>query len=355
MINLNLSDYNFLQDIPSSFTIDQVRDTAKVTVFIDGTAIYTTSLYQYNEVVTFYDLRDIIEQYMRDNGLCTALLKVTAEKYGGTDTTDDDIFIIFCSDHHAVDIPENFFLWRFLTNRTYYVIPRSAYQRLTFFTDGQQTFTAFAECIFLKDGVRSSLRVTLNTYQRGHPSEYNLLSHPSHISTLARRQSGNDCGKLLAYTIHADKRAMTYYVTDDEPEVTLCFRNAYNTEEYAYVFGTTLKKTTFDKQEAICQGRHSFYNQSVQRRHEVTTVPLSPEQAEWYNELFASPKVTAEVDQGDNDAIPVLISDITSEISNRPDEKVRMKFSWWFDDNANWKVTDPQTSIFNNVYIDTFQ
>lgn len=355
MINLNLSDYNFLQEIPSSFTITDVQDTAKVTVFINGTAVYTTSLHQYNEVVTFYDLRSIMEQHMRDNNITTALLKITAEKTGGTDTYDGDNYIIFCSRHHAVDIPENFFMWRFLTSRTYYVIPRYAYQRLTFFSDGQNEFTAFAECVFLKDNVRRVIRITLNTFQSGHPYEGHILSHPRQMSLLARRQTGEDCGKLLAYTIHADRRSMTYFVTDEEPEVTLCFRNAYNAEEYAYVFGTTLVKTTVERQEAVCQERHSFYNQTVQRRHEVTTVPLSHEQAQWYNELFESHKVTAEVDQGDNDAVPVLVSDITSEISNRPDEKIRMKFSWWFDDNAEWIVSDPSTSVFNNIYTDTFK
>ena len=57
----------------------------------------------------------------------------------------------------------------------------------------------------------------------------------------------------------------------------------------------------------------------------------------------------------DYDEVPVLISDITSEISNRPDEKVRMKFSWRFDDNARWINTFKDWNVFNNVYIDTFK
>lgn len=125
MIHLNLSEYNLLQGIPSSFTIDDVRDTAKVTVYINGTPIYTTSLYQYNDVVTFYDLRSIIEQQMRDNELSVALLKITAEKYSGTDTVEDK-YILFCAYNNIQDIAENFFMQRFLSSRTYYVIPRTA-------------------------------------------------------------------------------------------------------------------------------------------------------------------------------------------------------------------------------------
>ena len=194
----------------------------------------------------------------------------------------------------------------------------------------------------------------MNSYAEGHPDVHYMLSYPKQIKLLADRQAGADCGKLLSYSIHAGKRSMTYYVTDDLPEVSFCFRNAYNAEEYLYVFGTTHFKTNIERKEAICQGRHSFYDQSVESRHEVTTVPLSMEEAHWYNELFISPKVTVEM-SADYDAVPVLISDITSEISNRPDEKVRMKFSWWYDDNAEWIDTYSDHDIFNFNYIDTFK
>lgn len=354
MINLNLGQYNLLQDIPSSFTIDEVRDTAVVTIFLNGESIYSTSLFQHNGVVTFYDLRGIIEQYMLDNGLSVAMPKITALRYGGTDIINGEMYILFCNAHNTEEIAENFFQYKFLSTRSYYVIPRTAYQRIAFFDDGQDSVTVFAECIFLKDGERTCKRVTMNTYEPSHPTLHAVLSHPRQIAWLARRQFNEDCGKLLTYTIHAGHRSMTYYVIDEEPEITFCFRNCFNAEEYLFVYGTTNYKTTIDRQEAVCQGRHSFYNQSVERRHEVTTAPLSMEEAHWYNELFVSPRVTVEM-SADFDEVPVLISDITSEISNRPDEKIRMKFSWWFDDNSRWIDTSTYGSVFNNVFIDTFQ
>ena len=78
------------------------------------------------------------------------------------------------------------------------------------------------------------------------------------------------------------------------------------------------------------------------------------EEAHWYNELFVSTRVTVEM-SADYDEVPVLISDITSEISNRPDEKIRMKFSWWFDNNDRWIDTSIYGSVFNNVFIDAFK
>lgn len=353
MINLNLSEYNLLQDIPSSFTIDTVTDVATVSVLINDVTIYTTSLYEYNGVVTFYDLRDIVEQYMRDNAMPLAALKVTS-KVRSIPVTSGPYYILFCEHFNSEDIAANFYNYNFLSNRSYYVIPRTGFQTISLFTEGYDAINVFAECIFLKDGERYSLIVPMRTIAAGHPNIYNIMSHPSHISLLAKRQSGEDCGKLLSYTIHAEKRSMTYYVTDELPEIIFHFRNAYNVSEYLYVFGTTNYKTVVDRQEAVCQRRHSFYNQSVQRTHEVTTVPLSMEEAHWYNELFFSPNVTVEM-SADYDEVPVLISEITSEISNRPDEKVRMKFSWRFDDNARWINTFKDWNVFNNVYIDTFK
>ena len=133
----------------------------------------------------------------------------------------------------------------------------------------------------------------------------------------------------------------------------MCFRNALNTDDYCFVFGCTTFKTTVDRKEAVAQNRHSFYNQAIQRWHDVTTVPLSYEEAHFYNELFASHLVTTELSP-DYDAIPVLISDITSEVSNRLDELVRLKFTWWFDDYASWIDTIKDNDIFNFNYIDTF-
>ena len=44
MIRLSISDYSFLQDVPLNFNIEQVTDKAKVTVFINGTSVYATTL-----------------------------------------------------------------------------------------------------------------------------------------------------------------------------------------------------------------------------------------------------------------------------------------------------------------------
>lgn len=353
MIRLSISDYSFLQDVPLNFNIEQVTDKAKVTVFINGSTVYATTLLQHNGVVTFYGLQEILAQHMLANKLPLTTLRITAELSNITETFGD-VSILYCGFKQGDEISANFYNWHFLTNRTYYVIPRSAYHILFFFDEGQEAIQAFAECVFEKDNSQYTLRVNMNNFPQGHEDIHGLLSGPGQIFRYARQQIGNDCGKLLAYTIHVGKRAMTIYVTDEEPLATFCFRNAYNIEEYAFVFGTETYKTIIDRKEASCQGKHSFYNQSVERKHEVTTAPLSLEEAHWMNELFESHHVTMEVTP-DYDQEKVLISDITSEISNRADEKVRLKFTWWFDDNSKWIFQETTSRVFNNNYIDTFK
>lgn len=353
MIRLSISNHSFIQDVPLNFNIEQVRDTARVTIFINNSAVYVTTLYQHGSVVTFYGLREIVEQHMLANNLPLASLKITAEIYGGTDTFGD-VDILYCAYRQGDEIAENFYRFHFLSNRNYFVIPRDAYHLLYFFDEGQEAIQSFAECVFETEDGHQTHRVNMTNFPQGHEEVRQLLSHPRQMMIYARRQIGDDCGKLLAYTIHVAERSMTFFVTDEQPIAAFAFRNAYNVEEYAFIFGTETFKTTVDRKEAICQGKHSFYNQEVERRHEVTTAPLSLEEAHWLNELFCSRNVTMEVTP-DFDAEKVLISDITSEISDRADEKVRLKFSWWFDDNTRWIFQESPTSIFNNVYIDTFQ
>lgn len=80
---------------------------------------------------------------------------------------------------------------------------------------------------------------------------------------------------------------------------------------------------------------------------------MGAEEAEWFNEFLASSYVQRELNQDWQQE--VLISDITSEISDNAKDLVKMKFSWRYNDNARWISTDTYPQMFSAPYNDTFK
>ena len=118
------------------------------------------------------------------------------------------------------------------------------------------------------------------------------------------------------------------------------------------VFGSTTLKTECSAKEAVCSGVTSFYDREVTRKYEVTTRAMTLSEARHFNDFLTSNRILYIIPP-DQD-YDVLISDITSEISDNATEKVRMKFSWRFADNTDWRTFSDSKEVFNKVFRDAF-
>ena len=118
------------------------------------------------------------------------------------------------------------------------------------------------------------------------------------------------------------------------------------------VFGSTTLKTECSAKEAVCGGVASFYNREVTHKYQVTTRTMTLSEARHFNDFLTSNRISYIIPP-DQDC-DVLISDITSEISDNATEKVRMKFSWRFTDNTDWRTFSNSTEVFNTLFSDAF-
>ena len=176
----------------------------------------------------------------------------------------------------------------------------------------------------------------------------------SYIKNMVNYENGEDCGKLLSFTVHVGSRSLTVFVVDEKPAISFTFLNSYNAYETIFIIGTTTHKTEISRKEAVTQNITSFYDKSVSRKWEVKTVPLSQEEAMWFNDFLESDYVTLNLSQEHSD-LRILISDITSEISDSSKDKVHMKFSWRFEDNSLWLNENRYPQVFSAPYNDTFK
>ena len=340
MVRLYLDDYTLSSALPDSFQIDQVDgEFVEVSITLEGQCIYTTKLYERNGVATFYELRQIVEQNMIARGLTLASFEVSVD-YGDGGEEYEDKYIVFSRYRNVNDFNIDFLESHFLVNRTYYTIPRGKYASLPFFATEYEQFHPYYDCVFEQDGVIGNYRFNYNMTHFNRPRIYNISISPSYLKNQVDNQEGEDCGRLLSFTLHVGFRSMQVFVVDEEPVAQFYFRNSYNTQETMFVFGTMTFKTEISKKEAVSQNVISFYDKSVSRKWEVKTVPLTLEEAMWYNEFLESDDVTVDLSQEFMD-VDILISDITSEISDSTKDQVHIKFSWKYNDNAYW-INDEQ-------------
>ena len=93
-------------------------------------------------------------------------------------------------------------------------------------------------------------------------------------------------------------------------------------------------KTEIDRSEAVCGEYTQYYDEKVKTKYEVETAPLSIDEAKWLNQMLTSNLVKHGMEDGTFEDI--LISDITSEVSNSDKDLIRLKFSWKYADGSQW-------------------
>lgn len=355
MVRLYLDTYSLSVGLPNSFNIDQVDGSVEVSLFLQGRWVYTTRLYADSQgITTFYEFRQIVEQYMLSHELAVASLEISVD-YGQGGEQYEDKYIVFSRYNNTNDYYIDFLNKHFLVNRTYLTMPREKYNSLPFFiTPEEGAVTAYFDCIFEQDGELVNIRVNNNIASQSVPRVYYLTCSPPSVKYMADRQEGEDCGKLLSFTAHVGLRSMTVYVTDDTPSATFYFLNSYNAQETIHIFGTTTFKTAVSKKEAYAFGESSFYDKSIERKWEVKTVALTQEEALWFNEFLESDVVYIDITQ-DYDHETILISDITSEISDSSKDLVHIKFSWKFSNGTRWINEDRYLQQFTAPFNDVFK
>lgn len=131
----------------------------------------------------------------------------------------------------------------------------------------------------------------------------------------------------LSYTIRFASRTFTYYVDQDfKPSVRFRFLNAFCIPETIYLDAVTVTKTDTERSLATSHGVSLFYDQVDSQEYEVTTAPLTTEEATWATQLLLSHKVQR-VEEGDT-LVDVLITDMTAEVTDSDEEHRRLKFTY---------------------------
>lgn len=163
--------------------------------------------------------------------------------------------------------------------------------------------------------------------------------------------------ELLSFTVTCGQRAVTCFVDRSLPGETesFAFRNCFNVWDVAVLPHITTAKTSVDRSTAVVNGASQFYNQSVEKKYEVSAGPLTADEAQWLDQLLTSYEVFRFEPNDCDDTDPyilqhILITDMTCEISDSDEKPNTVKFTWRYTDNRPIVRFSASRGIFKSPF-----
>lgn len=340
-----------LREIEFSTDLDKVIITLE-----DGTTeIFRTTIYAYEGKASLINIVEIIENYMINNDRVFTAFTMYYRKADDSIIDYFNINTVFCT-HIINDDAVILSLTNFLTSMLSRRVPRHYVNTLSML-HGQDNGMLKAHCVFTtSDNSTQNTIIEIKELWTDDIGVMSLRIDYNEILSLVKKVYAN-ADRLLSYTIEYNGRFCTYYVVDDMPNVVFTFKNCFNVYEEIYLNAVTTTKTEVNRSMAISQGRHSFYDQSVDKTYEVETAPMTQAEAEWVEQLFMSHSVRLGT-ATDPDTLPeVIITDSTCEIYDNDEKLHKVKFTWQFVEHRPHLQTSARTDeqrIFTEPYNHTF-
>lgn len=352
-MNIGITDVGFTTTLSDRVTLsDNDGEQIDVVVRINNSIIYETTVYALNGIGYFYDLNNLVQEYMRSHLMTLAKLKVSANYESHTDAKE--VWVVYSAIRTSYEIDMDFLTSHFLNTRSFYNIPRGMDFQLGFFAqDGDQSPAGHYDLTFrLDNGEVVSARIDNTLTDHQTTRIYYLYINSESLEIRLKQLYPNDNPVVLGGSVIHGYRTLDFYFVDEQPIMTFSFLNVFNMFEYYFVYGKQTVKTAFTQMEGVTSGTSCYYNQSSERKVQVETVPLSQEEALWMNEFLGSWRIV-KVIPPDNDR-EILLSDVTSEISDSSKELVTIKFSWKYADPYIWKIYGEDNEIFRYNYSEAF-
>lgn len=347
-----------ITDIPIFVLSSQLRevkfstdlDKIVVAVYDGETKLYSTTIYPFDGVASVFDLRTVIELYMRKKDRSYTAFTVYFSDIYDNDTGSFNLNTIYCSLSLPIEagiFASYSFLTTLSSKRT---CPHST--ELLSFLHGQEDETLRAYCTFVDDNnTTSSVCIDI---ERIITSDIDVktfvIKYDDIVSLLV--DNGYSVDKLNAYSIVLGNRSFTYYVVDAIPDVSFTFKNCFNLPETVLLNAVTTTKSKVQRSIAMAKSKYSFYDQTTEKTYEVQSSPLTEQESQWIEQLAMSLDVRKGV-ADDFSALPsVLITESTIEMADSNTELNRIKFTWRYEDPQahNNSIAIPEDRIHTEQF-----
>ena len=341
-------------NLPQKLVIPQCDEpTFEVGVVLNNVYIYHTTLEAIGTTGYFYDLNVIVHEYMKSHSVAFGKLEFNVFHEDGMASAETQV--VYSTIASGEEYDDDFLRSSYLTTRSFYTIPRGYTQYVAFFCqeDEQSPYGSMQLTVQYDDGSVHTVEIEHILYDFRTARVYSFLINSSSIEYTLSQVFSNQPMKVLGGSVIHGNRHLQFYFVDDIPQMYFLFYNAFNIMEYIYIYGTKTLKFDTSMKEAVVNGSLIPYNRSSERKYQVETVPLSSEEALWFNQFLESPRVIYLINADFDDN--VLISDVSSEISDSAKEQTIIKFSYRLSCQHDWHVSPYFDQVFNRNFNQPFQ
>ena len=325
-----------------TFYISTASESAKVSLYRSENCIFETRMYAQKNRLTVRDLRQVIEQDMRDNYLTFAAYTL----YTDDDTVVSKFNVLYCCMKFTGD-NKQFLVNRFLTTSTSKQMARVK-DELYFFVRKEEGVIAPRQFVTYKDATGNILlhdkQFSTRPGASGYGGVFCVEVKPNDYASL---------GTVLSITTMVGSRSFTHFYIEQQPSLKLFYANIFNVPEQVHLIGVTSRKTEVERSEAVIHRTTSFYDQTTTELREFESAPMSKPTADMIGEIVSSHMVNIiDQDYEDWDDLPtILITDSSVELKDAKGELNTVKLTFRYEDDSPHLplFTEPEQP-FNNVY-----
>ena len=321
--------------LPETVFIGSDQLSVTVRVKVDGDEVFKSVYYPYNQVIAFRNLRSIVEAAMLDQGLDIATLEIWAEPPTGDASAVQDVKVIYSDRKYGMET-EALLRSMFLTTRKSALIPKNGHVVLSNYTKAYEEASNLMKIYYTVPYIEGNVFSYTSNMAKMQSTSSKIVTvrmDYQYFKQIADGGTGQNC-TILGVEYQIGSRKFNIFFTEETPTDSFEFLNSFGLQETLYLYGATTIKTEIDRSEAISGRKTQYYDETIKVKHEVESAPLTYDEAQWVSQMLTSKWVAKYVSEGQIEQI--LISDITSEITDSDKELTRIKFSWKYANGTEW-------------------
>lgn len=336
-----------------SLTFSTDDNAVAIYVFDDDHQIYMhdCTLYSYNGTVTLYDIREIVEDYMKRCRLSYMYVWVRATNKDGSDSMDVGMNVLYST--ITPNITATQFASRyFLTTLTAMEFDAEKDVYLSAYHERGEDTTTVYNIVYrtVNDEIKSARFESEGTASESGVVEYMVC----YLDIMAYVWS-EECKEMVSLNLQVGKRMMMFYLREKPVEECFSFRNAFNCWENFFLAGSTNVKTSSEKSEAVCGGVIQHYDKRNKQLYEVKTALMRDEEAGWLVQFLLSHHIYI---GSNDDEGRVIIEEFTHEVTDDDNAKHKIEFTWRYARSDKFALQLPTAHnprLFTKQFKDTFQ
>ena len=292
-------------------------ESINVEILANNQVIFETDISPYNQEANFYDMREVVEQFLDANKLVYAQFDFQVTQ-GQSDDSSSAIAIV----RSDIDIPETVTWLRthYLTTRESFAISPTGSQQLTFFAQQGEIVTSKIEATIIRPNGSQAIYTSTTSTQTLNEGVYTLDINVENVQSMFEQN-----GTVITFAVFRNDRIMNFYIID-EPNFSFRFLNNFNAQEYAEVKGTRNIKHKKEANDAKIIRKTVLYDINKETSYEIETTLLARQEALWLGQMMQSRDVQVETNGQWRD----VVIDGETDISDNVEKETRVKFGYQY-------------------------